>query len=133
MRGMNQDQQILLSAQRQEPSARASLVVSLVRMGRLEEALGIASETGLYPKAWVQEIFDAENEPDDKRCDCEHSHDEADYVKNPNASPKLVSANNYRRKFRYWSAQYSQMVWFHACLLCGHANALPDAVKIKST
>src|SRR5258706_13118775 len=123
MGNLKQDETILLNAQRQEAAARADLIYSLTIMGAFEEALTIA-ETD-KDKEWIQSLIDAENRPDDDRCDCEHFIDVADYARDPQAASVLKPTPKYQPQFRHWSRKYRQMVWLQKCQLCQHTQTIP--------
>lgn len=126
MSSLKQDQLILLNSQRQEAAAREDLIYSLTVMGAFEEALALA-ETD-EKKEWIQSLIDAENRPDDDRCDCEHSVDVADYTRDPQAAPVLKPVPHYQPQFRHWSRRYQQMVWLQKCQLCKHTQAIPEEI-----
>lgn len=116
------DQQMLILAQRQEASSRIQLTQALCRMGRFDEAMSVAPED---MKPLIRAYIDAENAPDEQRCDCIREHDVADYTRNPKAKPKLIIVGKYSRRFKHYSEKYGTVVNHHVCLECGHRNALP--------
>jgi hypothetical protein len=121
------DQQMLILAQRQEASSRVQLTQALSRMGRFDEALAVAPEE---MKPLIQAYIDAENADDGERCECIREHDVADYTRNRNAEPKLITVGKYSRRFKHWSEKYGGVVTHHVCLECGHRNTLPADVAI---
>lgn len=122
------DQQMLILAQRQEASSREQLTLSLSREGRFEEAMAVAPED---KKPLIQAYIDAENAPDDERCDDVRVHDLTDYTRNPNTTKiKLETVPNYSKRFRHWSLKYNDFVTHYVCLECGHRNTVPDSVEM---
>lgn len=131
MESLTRDENIRLLAQRQEDGARANLVEALAVQGKFDEAIAITTDP--QKKEFLELLKTADTTPDDDRCECKHTVDAADYVRNPNAQPKPIPSPNYLKRFRFLSPNYERMAWLHVCHLCGHANALPDDIPIAVT
>jgi len=123
MKGLTRDETMLLLAQRQEAHARVTLVQSLCRLGRFEDALKVAGDP---EQEWIKKLMIAERADDAARCNCEYMIDRADYTRNENAKPKFERGKNYLKQFRYWSPRYGKVVWQYVCFMCGHTNATAD-------
>lgn len=124
MEALSQDDLQRLIAQRNEASARATLVESLILMGRLEEALII--ELREDEKAWIRKLIAAEKQEDDHRCNCTSHVDAQDYVRKPEGEPVLVETPHYIRTYRHFSLRYERMAWFYRCQECECVQTLPD-------
>lgn len=135
MGSMSADDTARLIAQRNESSARTTLIESLIFMGRFEEVLLITEDED--QKKWIVKLIKAEAREDDHRCGCKFSIDTTDYARLELYPPEerekrkeSTESPNYLRIYRHWSSKYNQMVSFYKCQVCGCIQTLPDSVQI---
>jgi hypothetical protein len=134
MQSLSKDDTTRLIAQRNEVSSRATLVGSLIILGRFYDALAITEDE--EKRQWIVKLIKAEERDDEHRCKCESSTDVQDYarmelagIKEP--EPILNPTPNYIRTYRHWSSKYNEMVSFYQCQECGCVQTLPDSKDIS--
>ena len=128
MEALTHDSMNRLIAQRNEATARATLIQALIVMGRLEEAQALElSDEG---NSWINKLIKAESRDDDHRCECNASLDVQDYARFPDGDPVLKEMPRYIPTFRHYSMKYNAMVWFYKCSVCGCVQSLPDETPI---
>jgi hypothetical protein len=120
---------MLLLCQRQVAAVRPALVEAYTRMGMHDKALAVA-ETD-EEKARVELVRDAILEDDDKRCECVHEVDVADYVRETpeyKVEPKMVRMPHYLRHGQFFSPKHGKVIDLYICHKCGHPNAIDGSI-----
>lgn len=127
---LTRDEAQLIIAQRNEISARATLVESLVLLGAFDAALAINTDPA--QEKLILKMQKAELRDENHRCNCVATIDTQDYVRfGEDAPPKKVQVANYINTLRFWSREYGKMTTFYQCSECGCVQALPDGMSIS--
>lgn len=143
MQSLTRDDVSRLVAQRQIKDSIPSVIESLVFLGRFEAALSLLDlslandDFTKEKRTFVTRLLKAESRDDDHKCECKSEIDLTDYVRLellPESERSkhilLKEQPRYIRKYRFFSTNRNEWMWFYECQECHCIQALPDHKQI---